>query len=219
MTSPDAEYAALAPDYDRVWRAYNLDTAAATSTGLWDAADVARLGDGPVLDAGCGSGVLLEELHEFEFPLVGLDRSGPMLTVTRRRLPTLPLVRGDAASLPFADASFAAAVTNSALHYLPDPAVAVRELFRVLKPGGACVWTDWDGGVLTTRAVVAWLRLTGRPLGAVLSADAMAAAMTDAGFADVRPRRWRHGALWGLATVSGVKPPVATRAPRVSRMG
>ena len=173
---------------------------------LWDAADVARLGDGPVLDVGCGTGVLLDELREFEFPLVGLDRSGPMLTGARRKLPGVPLVRGDAATLPFADASFAAAVTNSSLHYLPDPAVAVRELFRVLAPGGACVWTDWDGGSLTTRAVRGWLRLTGRPLGAVLSADAMAAAMTDAGFAGVRTRRWRHGWLWGLATVSGTKP-------------
>ena len=214
MTNADAEYAALAPDYDRRWAAYNGATAARTLSALTDrCANPASL-----LDAGCGTGLLLERIED-PSRLAGLDRSAAMLAEAGWRLPRAPLVRGDATTLPFADASFAAAVTNSALHHLPDPAVAVRELFRVLAPGGACVWTDWDGGSPTTRAVCGWLRLTGRPLGSVLSADGMAAALTDAGFADVRVERWRHGLLWGLATASGVKPSVTTPVPGVSRSG
>ena len=194
----DAEYAALAADYDAAWAAYNAATAARTAAAL-SARDRPA---GPVLNAGCGTDPGASTAGG---NVVGLDRSAPMLRVARRDRPRVPVVLGDAAALPFGDRSFAAAVTTSALHYLPDPAAAVRELARVLRPGSPCVWTDWDGGSLTTRAVVAWLRLTGRPLGAVLTADAMAAAMTDAGFADVRVDRWRHGMLWGLATVSGTR--------------
>ena len=198
----DAEYAALAADYDRDWAAYNAATAGRTLAAL-----DARPGLAPraqrVLDVGCGTGVLLERLPG---PSVGLDRSPAMLARARRRLPHAPLVVGDAAALPFPDASFDAAVTNSALHYLDDPAAAVRELVRVTKPGGAVVWTDWDGGALTTRAVCGWLRLTGRPLGTVLSADDMAGALTDAGMEGVTVARWRHGTLWGLATACGRAP-------------
>ena len=71
----------------------------------------------------------------------------------------------------------------------------------------------------TTRAVVAWLRLTGRPLGTVLPADAMAAAMTAAGFAEVRVDRWRHGLLWGLATASGRKPRAALTDRKLGNPG
>ena len=205
MSAVDAEYAALAADYDRTWAAYNIDTAIAARVELWDRWDTPRL-TGCVLDVGCGTGVLLEELADYGTPTVGLDRSGPMLENAREKLPGTPLVRGDAASLPFGDDSFLGTVSNSALHYLPDPAVAVREMVRVTKPGGPVIWVDWDGGALATRLVVVWLRLTRRPLGRVLSADAMAAALREAGLQQVRVHRWRHGRWWGLATVSGIKP-------------
>ncbi|QDT13963.1 class I SAM-dependent methyltransferase [Alienimonas californiensis] len=199
----DAEYAALAADYDDDWAVYNRATAERTLRAVRD-----RAGEpGRALDVGCGTGTLLERLTTTAATVaVGLDRSAEMLTVARRRLPGTPLARGDAAALPFADASFDAAATNSALHYADDPAGCVRELARVTKPGGTVVWTDWDAGALTTRGVIAWLRLTRRPLGRALSATAMAAALTDAGLTDVRVDRWRHGWLWGLATVSGRKP-------------
>ena len=200
MPNADAEYAALAADYDDAWAAYNRATADRTRSALR-----ARAGPEPgrVLDVGCGTGVLLEGMNHRG---AGLDRSAEMLAVARGRLPGVPLVRGDATALPFAGAAFDAAVTNSALHYLADPAAAVRELARVVRPGGAVVWTDWDGGSLTTRAACGWLRLTGRPLGRVLPADAMAAALAAAGLERVERDRWRHGAPWGLATVSGLKP-------------
>ena len=201
----DAEYAALAADYDRSWAAYNRATTDRTLRTLRERATR----PGQALDVGCGTGGLLDELlNELREPPwtgAGVDRSAEMLTVARRRLPHAPLARGDAAALPFPDDSFEAAATNSALHYADDPAACIRELARVTKPGGVVVWTDWDAGSLSTRAVIAWLRLTRRPLGRTLSAAKMAAALTDAGLCDVRTDRWRHGWLWGLATVSGVK--------------
>ncbi|MFH5805959.1 methyltransferase domain-containing protein [Alienimonas sp. DA493] len=204
----DAEYAALASDYDEDWAAYNRATTERTLRALRDRAPGDR-GDEPgrALDVGCGTGALLARLTPAAATAgVGLDRSAEMLAVARRRLSAASLVRGEATALPFPDAAFAAAVTNSSLHYADDPAAGVRELARVVRPGGTVVWTDWDGGALTTRGVVAWLRLTRRPLGRVLSATAMAEALRDAGLTDVRLDRWRHGWLWGLATVSGRKP-------------
>ena len=195
----DAEYAALADDYDRRWAAYN----AATNRRTLHALAAADPPAGLTLDVGCGTGLLLAGRPA---PRVGLDRSAAMLARAAERLPDATLVRGDAGALPFADGAFAAAVTNSALHYLDDPAAAVRELARVTTPGGAVVWTDWDAGSLTTRAVCGWLRLRGRPLGRVLPAAEMAAAFTAAGLTGVRCERWRHGRLWGLATVSGNRP-------------
>ena len=191
------EYTALAATYDRDWAAYNRATAARTRAAL----EAQTRPAGPVLNVGCGTD---PAASTGVANTVGLDPSAAMLAVARGRHPG-PLVRGDAAALPFAGGTFAAAVTNSALHYLGDPAAAVRELHRVLAPGAPCVWTDWNGGSLTTQAVCFWLSKIGRPLGTVLTSSEMANAMTNAGFRDVRTDRWRHGLLWGLATVSGVK--------------
>ena len=209
--SVDGEYAALASDYDRRWAAYTAATAEKTLEALY-ALESPRRPFERMLDVGCGTGRTLRRLYDGD-PRdrtgpdgFGLDRSAAMLRQARRGLPGMPLVRGDAAALPFPDAAFDAVVTNSALHYADDPAACVRELARVTRPGGAVVWTDWDGGSLTTRGVVLWLRLARRPLGRVLTASAMAAALTDAGLTDVHADRWRHGWLWGLATVSGAKP-------------
>ena len=201
MTNADAEYAALAPDYDRQWAAYNAATARRT-LGTFFAVES---GPSLLLDVGCGTGSMLAGLIGSPHVGAGLDRSAEMLAVARGRLPGATLVRGDAAALPFPDATFDAVVTNSVLHYADDPAACVRELVRVVKPGGPVVWTDWDGGSLGTRAVVAWLRLTGRPLGRVLSAEGMTAIMEDAGLKQVRTTRWRHGRLWDLATAHGLK--------------
>ncbi|NNJ25371.1 class I SAM-dependent methyltransferase [Alienimonas chondri] len=200
--SPDAEYAALAENYDRDWAEYNRATADRTLRVLRNRTSQ----PGRTLDVGCGTGVMLQDLAEHGANAVGLDRSAEMLAAARNRLRRTPLVRSDAAALPFPDETFDAAVTNSALHYADDPAACVRELARVVRPGGVVVWTDWDGGALTTRGVLLWLRITRRPLGRTLTASAMAEALGDAGLNDVRVERWRHGLLWGLATASGRKP-------------
>jgi ubiquinone/menaquinone biosynthesis C-methylase UbiE len=105
------------------------------------------LGAGPrarVLDIGCGTGRLAERLTTADGvrSIVGCDFSAGMLANAAERLAApraagvASLVRGDATRLPFADGAFDAAVSTEAFHWFPDQDAALRELRRVLRPGG-----------------------------------------------------------------------------------
>ncbi|TWP49960.1 class I SAM-dependent methyltransferase [Lentzea tibetensis] len=85
-----------------------------------------------VLDVGCAEGVLSAAVTGSR--LVGLDASMTLL----RGHPE-PRVLGDAVALPFRDGVFDAVTAINVLYHLPDPAVALREAHRVLKPGGLLV--------------------------------------------------------------------------------
>lgn len=92
-----------------------------------------------ILDLGCGTGMFLEELCA-EF-VVGVDASPEMLKVAKGRARGVALVRADADALPFADGSFDAVVSVTLLQNMPNPAVTVREVARVLNLGGVTVLT------------------------------------------------------------------------------
>jgi SAM-dependent methyltransferase len=96
-------------------------------------ADVARrlLAEGltPVLDVGCGQGELARHLPEGAW--VGVDSSHVMLAEAPG-----PVVEADATALPYADASFGSLALLYVLYHLPDPAQALAEAHRVLRPGG-----------------------------------------------------------------------------------
>ncbi|KHK01113.1 class I SAM-dependent DNA methyltransferase [Desulfovibrio sp. TomC] len=95
-------------------------------------------GPGRVLDAGCGTGKVLEILRDVA--PVGLDLSATALALARRRGP-FALTQASATTLPFAAASFDVAVSLDVLANVPPAEVpaAFRELFRVLAPGGALI--------------------------------------------------------------------------------
>jgi len=97
----------------------------------------ARCGD-TVLDVATGTGAVARELlHRHGCGVVGLDQSAEMLAEARRRLPvSVRLVEGDAERLPFPDASFDALTVTYLLRYVDDPAATLRELARVVRPGG-----------------------------------------------------------------------------------
>ena len=80
-----------------------------------------------ILDVGCGNGVFTLPLAERVAGAIGLDRSANML----RHLPWRPLIRGDAAYLPFKDAAFTLAFEANLLHHADDPLGIVREMRRV----------------------------------------------------------------------------------------
>src|SRR5581483_5741129 len=80
--------------------------------------------------------VALELLREKGCTVVGLDQSAQMLEIARQRLPGVQLVEGDADDLPFPDASFDALTFTYLLRYVDDPAATMRELARVVRPGG-----------------------------------------------------------------------------------
>lgn len=101
-----------------------------------------------ILDIGCGTGLLLAELAGAVGPsghVTGLDPSPDMLAAARaecRGLGNVDIVEGSAASLPFEDASLDGIVSIQVFEYFDDPAPALAECARVLKPGGRLVIGD-----------------------------------------------------------------------------
>ena len=99
--------------------------------------------DAHVLDVATGTGAVAERLvlcHRCQ--VTGLDQSADMLVAARARLEEgglaqrVTLIEGEAERLPFADASFDALTVSYLLRYVDDPAATLRELVRVVRPGG-----------------------------------------------------------------------------------
>ncbi len=111
-----------------------------------------------VLDAGCGTGLLLEMLAESvgEGGIAqGVDYSNDMLAVARDRcgdLPQVSLTQGSVEQLDFDHQSFDAVACTQVFLYVDGLKKALSELARVLKPGGrlVIVETDWDGAILNS---------------------------------------------------------------------
>ncbi len=103
-------------------------------------ASAAQIGPGQrVLDVACGTGVLAESAVAFvgsEGSVVGVDPNEGMLAVARRKDTPIEWIQRQAESLGFEDASFDAVVSQFGLMFFQDPATGLREMFRVLKPGG-----------------------------------------------------------------------------------
>jgi ubiquinone/menaquinone biosynthesis C-methylase UbiE/DNA-binding transcriptional ArsR family regulator len=96
-------------------------------------------------DLGCGTGHVAAALAPFVARVVAVDRSGEMLQAARRRLrdtPNVDVRRGELESLPIADAELDAATLLLVLHHVADPAAALSEAARVLKPGGRLLIAD-----------------------------------------------------------------------------
>lgn len=99
-----------------------------------------------VLDIGCGTGILAREAAirvGSTGRVTGLDRDQGMLAVARRVAPAIDWRQGDAQELPFDDAAFEAVVSQFALMYFPDRVAALREMKRVLVPGGRLAVAVW----------------------------------------------------------------------------
>lgn len=96
-------------------------------------------------DLGCGTGHVSAALAPFVGRVIAIDRSGEMLQAARRRLRGLANVevrRGALEALPVAGDELDAATLLLVLHHVPDPAAALAEAARVLKPGGRLLIAD-----------------------------------------------------------------------------
>ena len=100
--------------------------------------------DDRVLDVATGTGLVARALRErYGCEVVGLDRSADMLSRAAARDGHIPLVRARAESLPFADESFDHVTFTYLMRYVDDPAATMRELARVVRPGGRIVALDF----------------------------------------------------------------------------
>src|SRR5438876_9586998 len=93
--------------------------------------------DDAVLDVATGTGLVARaSAGRYRCHVVGLDRSADMLGAAAARDGRIPLVRARAERLPFPDESFDHLTFTYLLRYVDDPAATMRELPRVVKPGG-----------------------------------------------------------------------------------
>jgi ubiquinone/menaquinone biosynthesis C-methylase UbiE/DNA-binding transcriptional ArsR family regulator len=98
-----------------------------------------------VADLGCGTGQLSAEIAPFVHQVISVDNSTAMLKAARRRLVNFPntdLRRGELTNLPIDDASCDAALIVLALTYVLEPAAAIAEAARILRPGGKVIVID-----------------------------------------------------------------------------
>jgi ubiquinone/menaquinone biosynthesis C-methylase UbiE len=93
-----------------------------------------------ILDVGCGQGIDLMQAAKAGANITGIDLTPRHVELARAHLAALGLrgrvIEADAEQLPFPDGSFDRVISNGVLHHTPDIAVALREIRRVLRPGG-----------------------------------------------------------------------------------
>ncbi|MDX1455822.1 MAG: methyltransferase domain-containing protein [Gammaproteobacteria bacterium] len=100
-----------------------------------------------VLDVACGTGVLARHIAELTGEperVAGLDASPGMLAVAAKLEPRIDWQRGLAEVLPYADKTFDAVVSQFGLMFFRDRVAAIREMLRVLRPGGRLAVAVWE---------------------------------------------------------------------------
>jgi len=112
------------------------------------AIEVAGVGpDRVAVDLGAGTGFLTRGLVERGLRVIAVDSSQVMLDALRERFPDRGLVDcrvGDANRIPVTDGAVDASLANMVLHHVEVPARMIREMARIIRPGGRVVVTDLD---------------------------------------------------------------------------
>lgn len=150
---------------------------------------------GTVLDLGCGPGFVLERLASLADRLVGVEPDVELAELARARVPSAEVLAGDAERIPLADDSVDAAIVRFVFQHLADPAVAARELTRVVRPGGVVAAIEVDGQLwglaepaapeVTPVQAKIWAAQRGRG-GDRMIGRRLPRVLRTAGFADVR---------------------------------
>jgi len=143
-----------APGYDDMMS--GLERHLLAGTREW----VGRRAAGEVLEVAVGTGRSLP-FYDAGVTVTGVDLSPDMLELARRRAHELDrsvdLLEADAERLPFEDERFDTVVCVLALCSIPRPPVAIREMIRVLKPGGALLLVDHVGSTWPPVYLGQWL--------------------------------------------------------------
>ena len=177
QTKSEEFFASAAGQWDRLRReVFGRDSALHALPALVDPRWI-------VGDLGCGTGETSAALAPFVARTIAVDRSGEMLQAARRRLRDLPNVdvrRGELEALPIDDAELDAALMLLVLHHVPDPAAALGEAARTMKPGARFVLCDMlphDREEYKKEMGHVWLGFAD---------DQLRRLLTGAGFADIR---------------------------------
>lgn len=199
-----------AVDYESLWQAQLADAQQALLTFASP-----TLGE-QVLDVASGTGLVSFQAARAVGPrghVLGIDLSAKMVAAAERRarelrLPNCRFSRLDAETLPLPDASLNIALCALGLMYMPDPEQAVREIRRVLRPGGRVSLAVWGD-----RAKCGWSALFPIVAAEVSSdvcplffrlgeGDALARQCANAQFKDVKDRRMRATLVFADATLA-----------------
>ena len=151
----------MEPSLQKRVQRYGWDRAALDYESLWQAqlasaqtqllAGASLMPGARVLDVACGTGLVTFAAAQAVGPtgqILGVDLSGRMIEAARRRAEerktsNTTFARMDAESLDLPDAGFDVVLCSLGLMYMPDPERAVREMVRVLRPGGRLVLAVW----------------------------------------------------------------------------
>ena len=140
-----------APNRGELWgaaEAYEGYTWAAGAGG-WRRSSPGWLGAAPRgrwVDLGCGTGALAAEVCRACQPesLLGLDTSGNFLRAAGRQVPGATFRVGNAADTGLPSGTFDHAVSGLVLNFTPDPSRTLREMARIVRPGGGVALYVWD---------------------------------------------------------------------------
>lgn len=162
---------AVAPAYDRTNGVMSLGTSM-----LWRYQTVRAIAPQKgerILDVAAGTGTSAAAIARSGAEVVALDFSEGMIEVGRKRHPKIEFVHGDAMALPFAANSFDAVTISFGLRNIKNPHKALKEMLRVLKPGGRVVVCEFS---TPTRVILkagydAYLRFVSPALARLSSSD------------------------------------------------
>ena len=158
------------------------------------------------LDVGCGPGAALRDAAPTVTRAVGIDLSPEMIvraSAKVRDLDNVELCVADSEHLPFGDATFTVVLCSTSFHHYPDPGAAVREMARVLEPGGRLVLGDACSDLLAARVADVLLRRFEPGHVHLYRSAELGGFLYGAGLTNVRCRRLSSG---GYAIVHGTMP-------------
>lgn len=196
------EYNQLAAKYDNRWAFYINSTTQETLRRL----DLN--GDEDILDIGCGTGTLLEAIS-IAYPkakLTGVDLSIRMLKVARGKLiANARFCNCCSEDIPFSDGKFDVVISCSSFHYFRLPQHALKETFRLLRPEGRLIITDWCRDYISCRMLDRYLKLFNKAHYNTYSSKDCLRMFQLTGYHSIVIEKYKINWLWGLMTLKAQK--------------